>query len=197
MRNPYEVLGIKEGSSKEEIKKAYRELAKKYHPDQFGQNPLQGLAEEKMRELNEAYDYLMNNAGSGSAQQYGGDAGSGSYSFNEIRMDIQNNNINGAEEKLNKIGNRTAEWFFLKGVISLRKGWTDDAYNNLQNACRMDPFNAEYRNALNSVNTRNYNYSNNYYRNYGGNNDCGDLCCKLWCADSLCECMGGDLVGCC
>ena len=69
MRNPYEVLEIKENSSAEEIKKAYRELAKKYHPDQYGDNPLKDLAGEKMRELNEAYDYLTKNSkGSGSGQ---------------------------------------------------------------------------------------------------------------------------------
>ena len=62
MRNPYEVLEIKEGSSTEEVKKAYRELAKKYHPDQYGNNPLQELAEEKMIELNEAYDNLTKNS---------------------------------------------------------------------------------------------------------------------------------------
>ena len=48
MINPYEVLGIKEGASQDEIKRAYRELAKKYHPDQYGNNPLRNLAEETM-----------------------------------------------------------------------------------------------------------------------------------------------------
>lgn len=62
MANPYEILGVREGASKEEIKKAYRELAKKYHPDQYGANPLKDLAEEKMREINEAYEYLMRNS---------------------------------------------------------------------------------------------------------------------------------------
>ena len=61
MRNPYEILGVRKGASKEDIKKAYREQAKKYHPDQYGNNPLKDLAEEKMQELNEAYDSLMKN----------------------------------------------------------------------------------------------------------------------------------------
>ena len=56
MKNPYEVLGIKEGASDEEIKKAYRELVKKYHPDKYVNNPLADLAAEKMKEINDAYE---------------------------------------------------------------------------------------------------------------------------------------------
>ena len=58
-KNPYKVLGIKEGASYDEIKRAYRELAKKYHPDKYQNNPLSDLADEKMREINEAYDMLI------------------------------------------------------------------------------------------------------------------------------------------
>lgn len=65
MRNPYEVLGLKDGASIEEVKKAYRELVKKYHPDRYMDNPLSELAEEKLREINEAYDYIIKNAGNG------------------------------------------------------------------------------------------------------------------------------------
>ena len=60
--NPYEALGLKPGASQEEIKKAYRNLIKQYHPDQYGDNPLKDLAEEKMREINTAYDMLTKNA---------------------------------------------------------------------------------------------------------------------------------------
>lgn len=59
--NPYEVLGLKPGATQEEIKKAYRNLIKQYHPDQYGDNPLKDLAEEKMREINAAYDTLTKN----------------------------------------------------------------------------------------------------------------------------------------
>ena len=58
MRDPYEVLGIQRGASDEEIKKAYRELARKYHPDNYQNNPLADLAEEKMKEINAAYEQI-------------------------------------------------------------------------------------------------------------------------------------------
>ena len=57
--NPYEVLGIKEGASEEEIRAAYRELVKKYHPDKYQDNPLGELAQEKLQQVNEAYDQIM------------------------------------------------------------------------------------------------------------------------------------------
>ncbi|MFA6940208.1 MAG: DnaJ domain-containing protein [Clostridiaceae bacterium] len=193
MRNPYEVIGVKEGSSKEEIKRAYREQAKKYHPDQYNNNPLKDLAEEKMVELNEAYDILMNNNGSSyrSSEDYNG------YSdYNSIRMDIQNGNIKNAENSLNNISSKTAEWNFLMGMVQLKKGWYDSANNYLTTACSMDPVNREYKEALNAISRRNTAYRQPYNNRNYGNNDMCDLCVKLWCADSLCECFGGDLIPC-
>ena len=55
MRDPYEVLGVSRNASQEEIKKAYRELSRKYHPDSYVDNPLADLAEEKFKEVQEAY----------------------------------------------------------------------------------------------------------------------------------------------
>ena len=62
MKDPYEVLGVPHGASEDEIKKAYRELARKYHPDNYANNPLADLAQEKMKEINEAYATLMKGA---------------------------------------------------------------------------------------------------------------------------------------
>ena len=69
MKDPYEVLGVPHGASQEQIKKAYRDLARKYHPDNYTDNPLADLAQEKMKEINEAYDTLTK--GGGAAQSSG------------------------------------------------------------------------------------------------------------------------------
>ncbi|MEI3141458.1 MAG: J domain-containing protein [Lawsonibacter sp.] len=80
MKDPYSVLGVSQSASDDEIKKAYRELARKYHPDNYQNNPLADLAEEKMKEINEAYDAITKQrAGGGGYQQQpsGGSYGEG------------------------------------------------------------------------------------------------------------------------
>ncbi|SKA84295.1 DnaJ domain-containing protein [Clostridium sp. USBA 49] len=194
MKNPYEVLQIKEGASKDEIKKAYKELVKKYHPDQYGNNPLRDLAEEKLREINEAYDYLMNNSNSTYSQNYNSSTSS---SYNDIRIDLQNGNLRAAEEKLTRISVRDAEWNYLMGILYLKKGWYDNAYNYIVNACNLDPNNFEYRQTLNNLQRRNTGYRQTYYNTNRGDGDLCNTCTTIWCLDSCCECMGGDLIDCC
>ena len=76
MTDPYQVLNVSPDASDEEVKKAYRELARKYHPDNYHDNPLADLAQEKMKEINAAYDTIQrqrsgrgNSSGGGYAQQ--------------------------------------------------------------------------------------------------------------------------------
>ncbi|OOM76532.1 J domain-containing protein [Clostridium sp. BL-8] len=205
--NPYEVLGIKPGASQDEIKSAYRKLIKQYHPDQFGDNPLKNLAEEKMIEINEAYEALTknpnnnyNSSNTSTSSNYNNSSNnsSNSYDFQEIRRLIQSRNYLAAENKLNSISNRTAEWHYLNGVVLLNKGWFDAALNEMNAAVSMDPNNFEYRQGLNSLRQRGSSYSSPYYRTTNTNNaDLCNCCINLWCLDSLCECAGGDLINCC
>ena len=205
--NPYEVLGVKQGASQEEIKSAYRKLVKQYHPDQYGDNPLKDLAQEKLAEVNKAYDMLKNGGGNtsynSSSNGYNGSYNTGynSYSSNtaiyaEVRSLIQMRNISVAESKLNAIKQRDAEWYYLYGNVIMAKGWFESAYNNIQRACAMDPNNFEYRQALSQLQSRGRGYSQTY-RTSNGTMDTCDCCINLWCLDSMCECLGGDLIGCC
>ncbi|MBC2581546.1 DnaJ domain-containing protein [Clostridium sp. DJ247] len=202
MRNPYEVLEIKENASQEEIKKAYRELAKKYHPDQYGNNPLKDLAESKMREINEAYDYLTKNNHNSfsSSNNYNASNRSGNNNsdiYRSIEIDINNNNLSYAEEKLNRISTRDAEWNYLMGLVNIRKGWYNEAFNNLNIACSHDPSNMKYRDALNRLRNMNTSYREPYYNNRRRDTGLCDICGTLYCLDCCCECSGGDLISCC
>ena len=217
MKNPYEVLGLKEGASVEEIKKAYRELVKKYHPDRYRDNPLSDLAEEKLREINEAYDYLMKNINNNQQRQqqyqqqrqqqsqgtgsgyYGGYSANSDYVY-QIKMHIQNGNFAQAQRMLDSMPLRDATWNYLQGLLFLRRGWYDRANAHLRRAVEMDPGNPEYREALSRVNTQYnaYRYNHNFYGSgYHQSPDMCSICTTLWCADSLCECFGGDLISCC
>lgn len=202
MNNPYEVLGIKPGASEEEIKQAYRELVKKYHPDRYNDNPLRDLAEDKMREINEAYNQLLKNANSSGHGSYSNGGGSSSYGtsgeFYRVRQLINANDIRSAEEELSRIGNRNAEWYFLRGLISMKKGWYSQGYEDIQMACNMEPSNYEYRETLNRLANSNRNYVNRSYASRGGNmDDICSTCTCLLCSDQCCECCGGDLISCC
>ena len=210
--NPYEIFGVKPGASQDEIKKAYRQLIKKYHPDQYGDNPLKELAQEKLIEINKAYEMLTKNESSGSYSNnssswnstYNASNNNSNYSntnsfndFQEIRRMIQSRNFSYAEQKLNSITNRNAEWHYLYGVVMYNKNWYDSALDHITTATRMDPNNFEYRQTLNSLHQRGNSFSNPYFRSTRmNNNDACDCCINLWCLDTLCECMGGDLISC-
>lgn len=190
MINPYEVLGVKENASEEEIKAAYRELVKKYHPDKYQNNPLADLAEEKLREVNEAYEMLMKKKGAGaSGGSYGG--GSRDPQFESIRREIDAGNLGAAEAMLSRIQIKNAEWIFLSGMISYKKGWYDDAMSKIQQAVSMDPQNQEYRRALSALMS-----SGGVYRNaaagrgYRSTEDafCQALQCYC-CLDMCCDCI--------
>lgn len=209
MRNPYEVLGIKEGTNAEGIKKAYKDLVKKYHPDQYQNNPLSDLAEEKLKEINEAYDYLTkkaqaNNGSSGYSRQeepkYRNGQGSSSRAYyDQARTHINMGNVAAAEEILNGLSFKGGEWYFLKGLIFMRRGWYNEAVTNLKTAVDMEPSNYEFRDALNKVMNSNTQYQSTVYgrRGYSTGPDVCSICQGLICADCCCECMGGDLIGCC
>lgn len=202
--NPYEVLGIPENASEEEIKKAYKEMVKKYHPDKYQNNPLADLAEEKLQEVNEAYDMLIKKSGSssydygfGGGSGFGGGASGGGNGgrpdYMQVRRLIDANNLREAEKILNGTRDRSAEWFFLAGMVSYKKGWYDDARNKLQTASEMDPGNMEYSQAYGRMINMGGQFQNQAYgRGYNQQNR-DDLCCQALqcyiCADCCCDCI--------
>lgn len=193
MKDPYEVLGVPKGASQDEIKKAYRELARKYHPDHYAGNPLADLAEEKMKEINEAYAVLTKDGGAGASSASGsyGSAGysgpsGGSAEFAEVRRRIQAGDLDGAERILDGVGGRTAQWYYLRGVIAQRRGWMDEAAQNFRIAVQMEPGNPEYAAALNRTGTGAYTYRQ---QEYGGtdDNELCNLCGSMLCLNCLCN----------
>lgn len=199
VNDPYEVLGIRPDATDEEVKAAYRELARKYHPDNYANNPLSDLAQQKMQEINEAYDAIirMRRQGGGPGPTAARQAAS---RYPDIRNMVNTGRVQDAEILLDGVpaGGRDAEWYFLKGSVLYRKGWLEDAFSHFGTACRMDPGNMEYRTAYNQMNTQRQTggYRTNPRQTGAGCSGC-DVCSGLICADCCCECMGGDLIRCC
>ena len=199
--DPYKVLGVKPDASEDEIKRAYKELVKKYHPDQYQDNPLADVAAEKMADINAAYDQIMTSRRNGYSGSTGSSSGSysGAYNSSLIRNYIQSGNITQAEQMLNNVANseRDAEWHFLMGSVCYKRGWLNDAYSQFAIASQMDPSNMEYASALNQMNRQRNGYMNRNpmpSSSAAGGMDC---CTQLCCADCCCEMMGGDLIPCC
>ena len=195
MRDPYEVLGVSPDASDDEVKRAYRDLARKYHPDNYQNNPLADLAEEKMKEINQAYDTITKGraGGGGYAQSgysYGGgaayqqqrqSAGSGGYA--QARQAINRNDLDAAEQILQGAPSRNGEWYFLMGSIAYRRGWLDEARQNYQIAVQMEPNNMEYRQALGMMQRGGYGYQPDMA---GASCDAMDCCTAMMCMNCMC-----------
>ncbi len=205
MNDPYSVLGITPEATDDEVKQAYRTLARKYHPDNYQNNPLADLAEEKMKEINEAYEAITKmRAGGGGGYQSGTSSsgyqsrpsgGGSSYNgyqqqrghadpiYAQVRSAINAGDIYQAETLLSRATRQDAEWYFLQGSIAYRKGWLDEAMSNYQRAVSMDPGNVEYRRAYNMMQQ-----SGQAYRSdgYSSGMDAMDCCTALMCMNCLC-----------
>ena len=211
--NPYKVLGVSETASQEEIRAAYLSLVKKYHPDKYADNPLKELADEKLKEINQAYEMLNKKpSGDGGAERAGrsgsyspyGSASAGGQSrtytgpnaaeLQRARSYINQNNLSAASTILSGISDRNGEWYFLSGIICWRQGRYDKAREYFQNAYQMEPDNAEYRNAYTSINNSGRSYGQN---TYGGTvNDCGSGNCGMLPLCLCCDCLTPG-CGCC
>lgn len=178
--DPYRVLGIQRGASEDEVKSAYRKLAKEYHPDRNGGS---ASAEAKMKEINDAYAKVMdeirnggssssthsssgygsyggygfyNGYGSGSSGSYGNyggynSYGSGSAQFTSVRNYLASGRYAEAMNALNSIPTRNAEWYYCAAQAMAGMGNRIAALDYAQQAVDMDPTNAAYADLLNHL----------------------------------------------
>jgi molecular chaperone DnaJ len=189
-KDPYEILGLPRNASMDEIKARYRELVKKYHPDKHQGNPLADLAEERFKEIQQAYDDIINNRAS-SSQSYDNNYSSSSYTYNvdyeNIISLIQNGRYGVANQKLDQINDRNSGlWNYLKSIVSANMGDLQNALNYIQVAISIEPNNINYqkfRDQLISYNSRPY-YSQAQTSSTGSCLDC--LTC-LCCFNCLCN----------
>ena len=185
--NPYEVLGVSRNASLDEIKKAYRELSRKYHPDSYVGNPLSSLAEEKFEQVQEAYDAIMKekNGDYNYASNYNnngynnGDSGE----MAEVYNLLGRRSYSQALRLLDSMPNRNAKWYYYSAIAQVGLGNNLRGMEYARMAVSMEPNNVEYQNLVNrlSFQSNRYGEGRNVYRGgRSGFDDASDLCCKLW-----------------
>ncbi len=191
MRNPYEILGVPQGATQEQINAAYRELMRKYQDDG-----------KKIDELNQAYDSIV--MGGYSNGSYNGGNSNYNYipDYSDIRAKINSGRLDDAQTLLEGVpeNSRDAQWFYLKGTIQQKRGWLEEAAKNFATASNLDPSNNTYKMAYNKVNNaRSGGYRTERRSSDGDKSGCSgcDMCTGLLCADCCCECFGGDIIPCC
>lgn len=210
MDDPYKVLGLEPGASDEEVKRAYRQLTKKYHPDL---NPGDEEAAKKMQQINAAYEQIKNpeKAGRnyGGASGYGGGYGGNGYgpfgydpfggSYRQQRPTgdqyqhaayqyIRFGRYREALNTLNAAQERTARWYYLSALANDGLGNQVTALEHIRKAVSMEPDNAEYLTALEQIQA-----GGSAYRrqagSYRGLSASGGLCpslCLCWFSQFFC-----------
>ena len=210
--DPYQALGVSRNATNDEIKKAYRELSRKYHPDTNANNPLADLAEEKFKQVQEAYEQILEERENGSKSKYNyGYSTQGSQSYgganyaggDDPQMVEAANFINAGRYRealdiLSTIGTHTGRWNYFNAVAHAGLGNNLEAQKFARQAVNMEPNNSEFNNFLNRLQWGRQQYQNTSQGFGNSQSTCGtgNICCDLWCADSLCECLGGDICSC-
>ena len=196
-KSPYDVLGVSPGASKEEVTKAYRRLAKKYHPDL---NPDDKAAEKKMSEINAAYEAIksgnasyayfngfdFNAESTGRRRQY---AGEDSDRLTDARTYIERGQFIEALLLLNRVGVRSAQWYYLSAVANYGVGNTATAVRHAHQAILLEPDNPEYRAAYSEISSGGVEYGSWQQSRGVEVNGLSQYCSTLFGAMMLCYCM--------
>lgn len=212
MFDPYSVLGISRDASDEEIKKAYRKLSRKYHPDANINNPNKAQAEEKFKEVQQAYEQIMKEkeyGTSGNYNSYGGFGGFGgqrqsTYQDEEaIRRQaatnyIQSQHFQEAMNVLSSLSQRNGQWYYLSAMANMGLGNNVNAMNDARTAVNMEPDNMQYRMLLQRLEGGGSWYQEQQNPFGGMPVDGSDYCMKLCLANMVCNlcCPGGGMFCC-
>ena len=213
MYDPYQVLGISRGASDEEIKKAYRTLSRKYHPDANINNPNRDQAEEKFKMVQQAYDQIMKEKEQGASGGFYG--GYGNYGFggyqnsqssggseyeNRLRADanyIQSRHFMEALNVLNSIQEHNAMWYYYSAIANNGAGNNVIALEHAKRAASMEPSNFQYQQLVQQLEGGGMWYQDMQGPFYQYSSTGSSFCMKLCIANLICNCCCGGGGFCC
>ena len=211
MRDPYSVLGVERDASDEDVKKAYRKLSRRYHPDANINNPNKEQAEEKFKQVQQAYEQIMREKeqGSGYGGGFGGFSGFSGQTENSYQDEeairrqaaanyIQSGHYREAMNVLQSLEQRNGQWYYLSSMANMGLGNNVNALNDIREAVRQEPDNAQYRMLLQQMEGGGTWYQE-MQNPFGGMPTGGDdYCMKLCLANLACSlCCPGGGVFCC
>lgn len=190
IQDPYKVLGLSYGATEKEVNKAYRTLAKKYHPDL---HPGDKEAEKKMAEINAAYDQIKegktNNSDSYNYSGYNNQNNSNKYQV--VIHFIYASRYNEALRVLSEINQKDAEWYYYSALCNEKLGNKMEALRDIKVAVQMEPNNFTYQKLYNQIqsNSTGYYYqSTNYGRPFEMGKGIPSLCWYYCIANAICNC---------
>lgn len=150
MATSHELLGVSKDASVTEIRQAHRDLARRWHPDRFGEGPERLWAEQKMVEINLAFEDALKQA---SRQDNANEMTPESEQLSDVRKLLDLGQLSAARQALMRVATRSAEWNYLFGVVLLRLGEVEKAVLYFGIAARQRPANAQYQSAYLSAET--------------------------------------------
>ena len=192
----YKILGVRPDADDAAIEEAYQKLKAKYSKDRFLEGEAGNEAAKNLSKLEEAYDEIT----SARKSSYENKSGMGVYE--DIAAAIKNGDINHAQELLDGISYKDAEWHYYESVVFYKKNWMNESKNQLELALKMDPENEKYKKSYEKLKAKmnfsekqfqsgNYNANNNgadgYSQKQMGGDTCMDMCATYCCMELMCR----------